>query len=62
MLPEVHILGRVTKKIDPNGNELRLRYDKEGNILRVDRREVTRNPVTNSVMNTRHFAQAFAYD
>lgn len=59
---EYDLLSRATRKIDPNGNELRFRYDKEGNVLRVDRQEVTRDPVTNAITTTRHFAEVFAYD
>jgi RHS repeat-associated protein len=59
---EYDLVGRVTRKVDPMGNELRFRYDKEGNTLRVDRQDVTRDPVTNVVTATRCFAEAFAYD
>ena len=59
---EYDILGRIITKIDPNGNEIRLKYDKEGNVLRVDRKEVTRDPITNTAISTRHFAEVFTYD
>ncbi|HET8774494.1 MAG TPA: RHS repeat-associated core domain-containing protein [Thermoanaerobaculia bacterium] len=46
------LLGRLTRRIGPFGNEVGLTYDKEGNILRVDRRETA----------TRHFADSFTHD
>ena len=56
------MLGRVITKIDPDGNEVTLRYDKEGNVRRVDHAEVTRDAATHAVTATRHFAEAFTYD
>jgi RHS repeat-associated protein len=58
---EYDIFGRITRKIDPIGNDVHLAYDKEGNVLRVDRREVIRD-ADNAVVGARHFAEAFVYD
>lgn len=61
-ISEYDLLGRVTHQTDPNGNEVRVRYDKESNIVRVERKEVARDAATNSVTATRHFAETLAYD
>jgi len=59
---EHDLLGRATRKLDSDGNELHFRYDKEGNVVRVDRRDVARDPVTNAITASYHFAEVFAYD
>jgi YD repeat-containing protein len=56
------ILGRLITKSDPNGNELRFSYDRSGNPIRIDRKEVTRDVTTNAVVGTRYFAETFVYD
>jgi RHS repeat-associated protein len=56
------LLGRATLKQDPDGNELRFRYDKEGNVVRLDSHQLERDPTTNSVIGNYHFAEVFAYD
>ncbi|MBT2456853.1 RHS repeat-associated core domain-containing protein [Streptomyces sp. ISL-86] len=56
------ILGRVVSRSDPLGNEVHLRYDKEGNIIRVDRREVTVDPVSGALLDERWFAESFEFD
>ena len=56
------LLGRIIKKTDPNGNELTYQYDKENNIIRTDRKEVTRNKLTNEIINARYFAETAIYD
>lgn len=59
---EHDLLGRLTRKQDADGNELQFRYDKEGNVLRVDTRQVLRDSATNAVTGSFHFADVFAYD
>lgn len=55
-------LSRPVSEVDPLGNRQRYRYDLEGNLLRVDREEVTLDPATHAVTARRHFAQTFRYD
>lgn len=59
---EYDALGRVVAQMDTLGNLRRFRYDTEGNLLRLDREEVTLDPVTRAVSARRHFAQLFQYD
>ena len=50
------------KKTDPGGNEIIYQYDKENNIIRTDRKEITRDRVTNDIVSSRHFAETSIYD
>ncbi len=59
---EYDALSRPVSEVDPLGNRQRFRYDVEGNLLRVDREEVTFDPATHAVTARRHFAQTFRYD
>ena len=59
---EFDILGRVVARSDPAGNEIRLGYDREGNIIRVDRRELIRDPQSGAVTGKQWFAEAFDVD
>jgi RHS repeat-associated protein len=61
-LAEFDLLGRVARRADPNGNEERFQYDKEGALLRFDRTELTRDPVSDAVTATRCFAESYVYD
>ena len=59
---EYDALGRRISQVDPLGNVQRFRYDTEGNLLRLEREEVTLDPATHAVSARRHFAQVFRYD
>lgn len=56
------LLGRIIKNTDPNGNEVTSQYDKENNIIRTDRKEVTRDKATNEIIYARYFAETASYD
>lgn len=55
-------LGRLTARTDPLGNQVRLRYDKEGNITRVDHKEVTPAPGVGGPVTEQWFAEGFTFD
>jgi len=59
---EFDVLGRQIRSIDPTGNEIRLTYDSENNVTRIDRKEVTWNEDRTQVLMEQHFAQANRYD
>ncbi|MEU6322774.1 RHS repeat-associated core domain-containing protein [Streptomyces sp. NPDC047009] len=59
---QFNLLGRVVARSDPLGNEVHLQYDKEGNIVRVDRREVTVDPASGAVLDEQWFAESFDFD
>lgn len=59
---EYDSLSRVIKKTDPNGNEIIYQYDKENNVLRTDRKEVTRDKISDEIIRTRYFAESSSYD
>ncbi|MEU9856250.1 RHS repeat-associated core domain-containing protein [Streptomyces sp. NPDC047974] len=56
------LLGRVVARSDPLGDEVRLGYDKEGNIVRVDRRERILDPLSGALLDERWFAESFEFD
>ncbi|MEV7132221.1 RHS repeat-associated core domain-containing protein [Arthrobacter sp. NPDC093128] len=59
---QVDVLGRVAARSDPLGNEVRLKYDKEGNVVRVDRKEVTVDPASGAAVGEQWFAESFSFD
>ena len=56
------LLGRAVARSDPLGNDVHLRYDKEGNIVRADRREVTVDATSGAVIDEQWFAESFSFD
>lgn len=59
---EFDLLGRIVKKTDPLGNETVYKYDREGNLLRMDRKEVTQDASTGNVVLEQFFAETYRYD
>ncbi len=59
---EFDITGRLIKRIDPFGNEVSYTYDSESNVLQVDRKELTREGVSNNITGEKHFRETAAYD
>jgi RHS repeat-associated protein len=61
-ITEYDKLKRVVKRVDPYGNEVNLQYDKNGNLIRIDRNEASRNPTDGTLIAYRYFATTFEYD
>ncbi|MGH9967107.1 MAG: DUF6531 domain-containing protein [Pyrinomonadaceae bacterium] len=61
-ISEFDILGRLTREVDPIGNETSYKYDKHNNVIRIDQKEVSRDQITNDVNASRFFADVFQHD
>lgn len=59
---EYDMVGRLTRIIDPLGNEIRYTYDAENNIIRIDRKELTWNEDRTQVIREQYFASTNVYD
>ncbi|WP_066636492.1 RHS repeat-associated core domain-containing protein [Bordetella sp. H567] len=55
------ILGRPVHRVDPYGNEWRLAWDQEANLVRLDRQEQVKD-ANGVVLGSRHYAETWAYD
>jgi RHS repeat-associated protein len=58
---EFDILGRAVRRVDPYGNEWRLAWDKEANLVRLDRQELVKD-ANSATLGTQHYAEAWTYD
>ena len=58
---EFDLLGRPMRRVDPYGNEWRLAWDKEANLVRLDRQELVKD-ANGATLRTRHFAETWTYD
>lgn len=55
-------LDRVTAETDPLGNSVQNGYDAHGNLVRSDRRELVRDPLTGSVTGEQVFSTSARFD
>ena len=61
-LSEFDTLGRAVHRVDPYGNEWRLAYDKEANLVRLDRQELIKDPTSGAPIGSQHYAETYIYD
>jgi RHS repeat-associated protein len=59
---EYDTLDRVKVQIDPLGNRVENHYDAHGNLIRLDRHDLVRDPETGDVSGHRFFSTSSTYD